>query len=163
MLTGVAYPLGVFRALPAAVAALSLSTASAPLAATVYADSVIGAEFPPITATVGTFRGVATGDLPGLWRVTIRHQPLSAGPSARITGGTFKMRTIDGDSIVSPVTSGSVTVRDSGAACGNQTYAIRAGLAVGSFSGTLVHHRASVLGHCVIFAATITGRANLTR
>lgn len=152
----------MFRAILGVLTALSLATASAPSAATTYTDNVVGAEFPPITSTLGTFRGVATGGLPGVWKVTIRHQPLSALAVVRITGGTFKMRTLSGKAIVSSVTAGSVGATSPGAGCTNQSYAIKAVLSVGSFQGTLVHHRRSVLGHCLIYAATITGRASLT-
>ena len=34
-------------------------------------------------------------------------------------------------------------------------------LAAGTFDGTLMHHRRSLFGHCVIYAATISGHAVL--
>ncbi|MGZ6881083.1 MAG: hypothetical protein ACXVGB_14435 [Mycobacteriaceae bacterium] len=57
-------------------------------------DRVVGTEIPPISSTLGTFLGVASGELPGQWRVQIVHQPLASGPSVAITGGTFMMHTL---------------------------------------------------------------------
>jgi hypothetical protein len=144
-------------------AVVSLSAAPWALGSTGLSDRVVGAEFPPITSTLGTFGGVATGPLPGVWRVEVHHQPLSSGAAVAITGGTFTMRTLTGRSIVASVSSGSVTVLDPGRGCTNQTYSITAALSGGGdFAGTLTHHRERVLRQCVIYAATVAGHATLT-
>ncbi len=148
--------------LAAGVALVSLVAAAASPATSTYADRVVGAEFPPITSTLGTFLGVARGGLPGEWRVQIAHQPLSGGATVAITGGAFAMRTSGGRRLAAPVTGGTVTVLDRGAGCTDQRYAVDATLSLGRFQGTLTHHRRSVLGRCLVYAATISGRATLT-
>jgi hypothetical protein len=127
----------------------------------VYRDRVAGAEFPPITSTLGTFGGVAVGVMPGAWRVQISHQPLRAAGSVAITAGTFSMQTLSHGTLNATVTGGSVSVVDNGGGCRNQRFAVRAELSDGTFIGTLTHHRRSILGRCVIYAAMITGRATL--
>jgi hypothetical protein len=59
------------------------------------------------------------------------------------------------------VTGGSVSVTNRGARCTTQVYAVRVQLAAGTFDGILQHHRRSVFGHCVVYAATISGHAVL--
>jgi hypothetical protein len=61
----------------------------------------------------------------------------------------------------SSVTGGSVSVRNRGAHCTTQVYAVHVELAAGSFDGTLQHHRRSLFGRCLIYAATINGHAVL--
>jgi hypothetical protein len=129
--------------------------------ATSYDDRVVGEEVPPISSTRGTFVGAARGELSGAWRITIRHEELRTGPTVAITGGSFSMRTALGRRIVSQVAGGSVSVVRSGKSCTNQVYAVDVRLAPGAFTGTLTHRRRSVLGHCVIYAATIAGRATI--
>lgn len=126
-----------------------------------YSDRVVAAEFPPITSTLGTFLGVATGPLPGQWRVQIAHQPLAAGSRVAITGGTFALHTLSGRTVRGAVTGGAVTVVARGLGCTNQVYAVDATLSVGHFSGTLTHHRRSILGRCIIYSATISGSASI--
>ncbi len=130
-------------------------------AATSYEDRVVGEEVPPVSSTRGTFVGAAQGELTGAWRITIRHDELRTGPTVAITGGSFSMRTAFGRSVTAPVVGGSVTVVRPGGGCTNQVYAVDVELAPGSFVGTLTHRRRSVLGHCVIYAATIGGRATI--
>ena len=130
-------------------------------AATSYADQVVGEEVPPISSTLGTFVGAAHGGLTGAWRITIRHEELRTGPTVAITGGGFSLRTPLGRRVTSPVTGGSVSVVRPGTGCTNQVYAVDVELVSGSFEGTLTHRRRSVLGHCVIYAATISGRATI--
>ncbi len=138
-----------------------LAPASSLSAATTYADRVTGVEVPPITSTLGTFVGAAAGRLPGRWRVQITHQPLRSGPSVAITGGNFTMHPIGRKKFTSSVTGGTVTVVKPGTGCTDQVYTVHATLKVGSFTGRLTHHRHTMLGRCVIYAATITGRAIL--
>lgn len=126
-----------------------------------YDDRVVGEEVPPISSTLGTFVGAAHGGLSGAWRITIRHDELRTGPTVAITGGSFSMRTPLGRRIASPVVGGSVSVVSPGSGCKNQVYAVDVELGSGSFVGTLTHRRRSVLGHCVIYAATISGHATI--
>lgn len=114
-----------------------------------------------MSSTRGTFVGAAHGDLTGAWRIVIRHEELRTGPTVAITGGAFSMRTPLGRRIGSQVVGGSVSVVRAGSGCANQVYAVNVQLAAGTFVGTLTHRRRSVLGHCVIYAATIAGHATI--
>lgn len=139
---------------------LVIPAASASAAAS-YRDRVAGAELPPITSTLGTFAGVAVGALPGGWRVQISHERLRPAGSVAITGGTFSMQTLKHGTLHATVTGGSVAVVDDGGGCRNQVFAVRAELSDGTFTGTLTHHRRSLFGRCLIYAATISGHAVL--
>jgi hypothetical protein len=143
--------------LVALAAATGLFVTSGAGAATAYSDTLTGTEIVPVSSTLGTFVGVATGQLPGVWRVQIAHEPLATGPTVLITGGTFTLRTRSGKRFQGPVTTGSVTVVDRGGQCTNQTYHVSATLNIGSVVGTLTHHRRSFFGRCVIYAATMQG------
>jgi len=145
--------------LAASVAALALPADAA--ATSTYDVRVVGAEVPPITSSLGTFVGASEGPV-GAWRIQIVHQPLRTGPTVSITGGSLWLALRTGATLRSAVVGGSVSVESRGAGCANQVYGVRVALANGSFAGTLTHRRASLLGHCVIYAATITGRATLT-
>lgn len=127
-------------------------------ATTSYSVKLTGAEVLPVTSTLGTFVGVASGELVATWRAQIVHEPLAAGPTVRITGGRFTVVTVTGRSLRGAVTSGSVSVTDRGRDCTNQTYDVAARLSIGTFVGTLTHHRHGILGRCVVYAATIRGR-----
>jgi hypothetical protein len=141
-------------------------------ASTTRTDTVHGTEV-AYTSTQGTFTGYATGDLPGSWEAVIDHTVLS--PNATITGGSFTLatvihwipRTIDGTFAA----GGTVTrfYREPG--CGIQRYAVHddlthvgvgGGSGSGQISATLTHYRHSVLGHCIAYAATISGTVTLT-
>ena len=102
---------------------------------------VVGTEVPPISSTRGTFVGAAQGPV-GAWRISIRHEALSTGSTVAVTGGF-------------------VSVTNRGAHCTTQVYAVHVQLASGTFDGTLLHHRRSLFGHCLIYAATISGHAAL--
>ena len=143
------------------VALLGLLAAGAAFAGSTYRVSVAGTEVPPISSTLGTFVGAAHGDLVGAWRIQVVHEALRTGPTVAITGGAFSMRTDNGHKLSSPVVGGSVTVSNPGAHCRNQVYSVSVQLASGSFAGTLTHRRRSVFGRCLIYAATISGRASL--
>ena len=143
----------------AAVAATLLLSPAAP-ATTAYSDRLTGTEIVPITPTLGTFVGFATGELPAAWRVQIKHQELSTGPTVAISGGSFTLITREGRKLTGAVTDGSVTVLNRGSHCTNQTYRVKAGFALGMpFDGKLTHRRRSILGHCIIYAATLDGDA----
>jgi hypothetical protein len=121
-------------------------------------DSLTGTEIVPVSSVRGTFVGVARGDLPAVWRATIRHEPLATGPSVAVTGGTFSILGTSGTPLNGDVTGGSVTVTNRGARCTNQTYRVSVTLTMGSFDGTLTHRRHSLLGRCLIYSASISGR-----
>jgi hypothetical protein len=121
---------------------------------------VVGTEVPPISSTRGTFVGTSQGPA-GAWRIQIRHQALRTGPTVAVTGGSLLIGLRTGTAYRSAVVGGSVTVMNRGAHCTTQVYAVHVQLAAGTFDGTLMHHRRSFFGHCVIYAATIGGRAVL--
>jgi hypothetical protein len=136
---------------------------SFPLAATAsasssYSDSFTGTEVIPVSSVRGTFIGVARGELPAVWRTQIVHEPLSSGSTVAVTGGTFSILGRTGVRLGGAVTGGGVTVVNRGSRCTNQTYLVSVTFTGGSFDGTLTHHRRSILGQCLIYAATITGR-----
>jgi hypothetical protein len=140
----------------ALVAVLSLAAGAS--ATSSYSDSFTGTEIAPVSSVRGTFVGVARGELPAVWRAQIVHRPLSTGPTVAVTGGTFSVVGGLGTRVSGPVTGGSVTVTNRGSHCSNQTYRVGVTFGGGSFNGTLTHHRRSVLGRCIVYAATITGR-----
>jgi hypothetical protein len=139
-----------------------LLAAAGSRAATVYHERVQGTEIPPISSTKGTFAGIARGQLAGGWRVQIKHRPLSSAATVAITSGSFSLLTPTGRRLGGSVTGGWVTVLDRGSGCRDQIYGVHARFSTGSFIGTLTHHRRSIVGHCLIYAATITGRTTLT-
>ena len=141
-------------------AALGLTAQSS--ATTVYKDTLTGAEVLPVSSTLGTFVGVATGGLPATWRVQIAHQPLATGPTVLITGGKFTLLTLTGHRLSGPVTGGSVAVTNRGGHCTEQTYRVAVTFSSGSFDGTLTHHRHSIFGRCILYSATIRGHGSFT-
>jgi hypothetical protein len=135
------------------------------LAATAFASSkvdlrVVGTEVPPISSTRGTFVGASQGPV-GAWRISIRHQALATGPTVAVTGGSLLIALRTGDALRSSVTGGSVSVTNRGSHCTTQVYAVHVQLTAGTFDGTLMHHRHSLFGRCLIYAATINGHAAL--
>lgn len=121
---------------------------------------VVGTEVPPISSTRGTFVGASQGPV-GAWRISISHQALRTGPTVAVTGGSLLIALRTGTALRSSVTGGSVSVVKPGTSCTTQVYAVHVQLAAGTFDGTLMHHRHSLFGHCVIYAATISGHAVL--
>jgi len=121
---------------------------------------VVGTEVPPISSTRGTFVGASQGPV-GAWRISIRYEALSTGPTVAVTGGSLVIALRTGTALRSAVTGGSVSVTNRGAHCTTQVYAVRVLLAGGTFDGTLQHHRRSLFGRCVIYAASISGHATL--
>lgn len=140
----------------ALIAGLSLTVSAS--ASSSYSDSFTGTEVVPVSSVRGTFVGVARGELPAVWRAQIVHRPLSSGSTVAVTGGTFSIvgrsRVTSGGS----VTGGSVTVVNRGSHCSKQTYRVSVTFSGGTFDGTLTHHRRSILGRCIVYAATIAGR-----
>ena len=160
-LAGVSLPAVLALAL-ALTLPLTFPRAATGSATTVHQHTLKGTEVPPISSTLGTFVGVATGGLPATWRVQIAHQPLATGPTVAITGGTFSLLTARGHKVGGPVSSGSVTVTNRGAHCTDQTYQVTLAFGSGSFAGTLTHHRHSILGRCILYSATIRGLGSFT-
>jgi hypothetical protein len=151
---------------------LMLMLPMAAAAAVSYADSLSGYEY-YATSTEGRFAGQASGALPGAWSATVDHTPLS--PSATVTGGNFALATVLNGravTVTGDVHSGWVTRTNPGSTgCVNQTYDVHldlidvgatSHLGTGTFGGTLVHRRYSVLGQCVTYAASISGSLSLT-
>lgn len=158
-----------------AVAILALGVPAAALASQTYSDTTSGSEY-YFTSTDGRFTGTASGSLPGRWNANVEHTPLclSCTPTATIRGGNFQLATgVHGTPslVTGSFTGGTVQVVNEGANCTNQTFAVQGvlgsvgpygGTGTGTFNATLTHHRVSVLGRCVIYAATVTGTINLT-
>ena len=154
---------------------LALAAPAAALASQTFSDSSKGAEY-YFTSTDGRFSGTASGQLPGGWNVRVEHTQLclSCSRTATITGGRFQLATSlhDAPSLVTgSFTGGRVQVVNKGANCSNQTFVVHGllgsvgpygGQGSGTFNATLTHHRTSVLGRCVIYAATVTGTINLS-
>ena len=134
--------------------------AGAAIASSTVDLRVVGTEVPPISSTRGTFVGASEGPV-GAWRISIRHQALSTGPTVAVTGGSLLIGLRTGTALRSSVTGGSVSVTNRGSHCTTQVYAVHIELTAGTFDGTLQHHRRSLFGHCVIYAASISGRAVL--
>ena len=148
-------PRTTLAALTLALLATLTGTASA---TTAYSDRLTGTEIVPVSSTRGTFVGVARGQLPAAWRGQITHERLSTGPTVAITGGSFVLLTRSGQTLRGAVTGGTVSVTDRGSHCTDQRYEVSASLSIGSFDGTLTHHRHSIFGRCLVYAATIDGR-----
>ena len=137
-----------------------LGVAGAAFASATVDLRVVGTEVPPISSTRGTFVGASQGPV-GAWRISIRHEALSTGPTVAVTGGSLLIGLRTGTALRSSVTGGSVSVTNRGSHCTTQVYAVHVELSVGTFDGTLQHHRGSLFGHCVIYAASISGHAVL--
>jgi len=152
--------LGLIGLLAAGLICLGVAASAA--AGATYNEHLVGAEIPPISSTLGTFAGVATGQMPMAWQARIVHDPLGSATTVRITGGAFSMRPSPWRKLVGKVTGGSVSVVDRGSGCRNQTYRVKATLTIGSFDGMLTHHRRVLLGNCLIYSASIAGNAVIT-
>ena len=161
--------MGKRKVLLALVLALALAAAPQAALAASYTDSIVGVEI-YATSTLGVFTGSASGDLPGAWYAAVQHTPLSGSPqTATITGGSFKLRTTDGETtVLGAFTGGSVTQTGGFSDCANQTYAVIGDLAIsapatgtGSFSAVLTHYRAIIFGRCVTYAASVVGQVTL--
>jgi hypothetical protein len=147
--------------LVAVVAAVVFAIPATTASAGSYSDDFTGIEVPPISSTLGTFSGVAVGGLAGGWYAQIEHAPLSSGTTVPITGGSLTLRTLTGRTIAAGVTGGTVSVTNPGAGCTKQTFAVKATLSDGSFSGTLTHYRVSIFGNCIIYAASLVGSGTI--
>jgi hypothetical protein len=147
----------------ALASALPVSTASASTRS--YNDHFSGVEVPPVTSTLGTFTGVATGNMPGAWYAQVQHDQLTTG-TVSITGGSFTFYPLLGRKIAASIVGGSVTsVGHSADGCSTQTFAIEVDLADGhgDFNGTLTHYGFKFLGTCVVYSASIIGDGTISR
>jgi hypothetical protein len=54
-----------------------------------------------------------------------------------------------------------VTVVDRGPRCTSQRYRVETVSSIGTFVGTLTHHRRSLLGRCLITSASVEGSGSL--
>jgi hypothetical protein len=153
-----------------AAAALFISPAAA-VAATTSSDSISGFEY-AATSAQGRFAGIASGALPGAWSVTVDHAPLRT--SAAITGGDFHLVTrLDGTltAVTGDFTRGTVRQLSGFTRCASQRYAVHgvlgdvgsgsAGRGTGTFAATLTHYRTKIFGHCVTYAASVSGSLSL--
>jgi hypothetical protein len=155
------------RLFAAAALALALavpaSTASASTRS--YTDHFSGIEVLPVTSTLGTFTGVATGSMPAAWYAQVQHDQLSTG-TVPITGGSFTFRPLLGRKIVATIAGGSVTPSGGSAdGCSTQTFDIEVQLADGhgDFGGTLTHYGFEFHGTCVVYSASIVGDGTISR
>jgi hypothetical protein len=150
---------------------VALSALVVPAAASAATDTVAGTEI-AFTSTRATFVGRANGDIPGYWRATVDHTPLS--PNATITGGSFTLLTTSLQTIVGTFDNGGAVVRTNpGLGCTNQTYNVSdtlsnvgvggPGTGTGSFFVVLTHKRTFVpfIG-CVTYAGTVAGTLTLS-
>jgi hypothetical protein len=153
-----------------AAAGLFISPAAA-IAAAASSDSISGLEY-AATSAQGRFAGIASGALPGAWSVTVDHTPLRT--SAAITGGDFRLAARrDGTltAVTGDVTGGTVRQLSGFTGCASRRYAVHgvlgdvgpgsAGRGTGTFVATLTHYRAKIFGHCVTYAASVSGSLSL--
>jgi hypothetical protein len=157
-----------------AAAALATSTAaSAAPASTSFA--VTGFEY-AFTSTVGYFAGTAVGSFDtGVWNTQVVHDPLGSTPT-NVNGGSFTMatRSLAGslDFVSGDFVGGQIVAGNPGLGCTNQTYTVSGTLAnvstlttsggSGAFSVLLTHFRASILGFCITYRATVAGTVSFT-
>jgi hypothetical protein len=145
--------------------------ASARPASTSFA--IVGYEY-AFTSTVGSFAGTGHGNAgdSAAWNARVVHDALGSTPTY-VNGGSFAIATrgsgghVDYASGAFTRHGGTITVIDRGTGCTNQRYRVTGtlhGVATrstsggsGRFGATLTHFRHSLLGHCVIYAARVSG------
>jgi hypothetical protein len=137
-----------------------------------YRFAISGTEV-SATSTTGRFVGAASGSALGTWYAEVNHDPLGGGVGARVairSGGSFGMALAQADPahvVSGQFSGGTITVKDPGAGCTKQVYAVDGSLrnvsvtGSGQFVATLTHHRRSVLGRCWLYAATVAGTVTL--
>jgi hypothetical protein len=134
------------------------------------------------TSVVGTFVGGAVGSQPGgmLWKAVVQHTRLSrtAESSALITGGGVTLKVWSETRLFETTrsfTGGTIAYaseRSSSSACGQQVFRVNATLA-GTKGGEpaggggllqvyLTHHRKSIFGRCITYAASVRGSLSLS-
>ena len=154
------------------VSLVVLVPATAVAATKTYRFSISGTEV-SATSTTGRFVGTASGSALGTWYAEVVHQPLGGGVGASVaigSGGSFGMALAQAEPayvVSGQFSGGTITVKDPGAHCTNQVYAVDGSLrnvsvtGTGHFVATLTHHRRSVLGRCWLYAATVGGTVTL--
>jgi hypothetical protein len=125
------------------------------------------------TSTTGRFVGAASGSALGTWYAEVNHDPLGGGVGARVairSGGSFGMALAQADPayvVSGQFSGGTITVDNPGRNCTNQVYTVNGYLrnvsvtGTGHVAATLTHHRRSVLGRCLLYAATVSGTVTL--
>jgi len=147
------------------------ASASAAPASTSFA--VTGFEY-AFTPTVGLFAGRGTGNAGdrAAWNTYVEHDPLGS-TETYVNGGSLQMTTRSPAGTYDWVTGefvyhgGMITTIDPGTNCTNQRYLVTGALknvststtsrGKGTFAVTLTHYRASFLGRCVTYSASVVG------
>jgi hypothetical protein len=161
-----------------ALAAL-VAAQGAPAAPASTSFAIVGYEY-AFTQTVGSFAGTGSGNPAGesaAWNARVVHDPLGSTPTY-VNGGSFAMTTassgghFDFASGDFAYQGGRITVIDPGTGCTNQRYRVTGTLenvetsttsgGTGRFAATLTHFRFSLLGHCVIYAARVSGTVSFS-
>jgi hypothetical protein len=166
-------PLRFLAVALATVATLAVpSSAAAAPASTSFA--VRGFEY-AFTPDVGFFAGYSAvgneGDR-GAWNAYVEHDRLGSTPPIYVNGGSFWMATRSPAGTYDWVSGtfvhhgGTITI-DPPANCTNERYLVTGALenvttsttagGTGAFSVTLTHYRASVLGRCITYSASVVG------
>jgi hypothetical protein len=172
----------MLRALFVILVALAAAGAALPAAASGFPEryALAGAET-HATGGSGEFVGGAlrARDDPMFWKAVVRHRSLSRDPAraAQITGGTLTLRFGSDGGVASTrgtFTGGTVTydaARSAASACGRQVFQVdatvanlrRDGLsATGTLEVYLTHHRRTIFGRCITYAATVNGSLSLS-
>lgn len=138
----------------------------------------------------GTATGTGAHGLWGAWAIVVQHtsldpcfQPVRLGQScATLTGGTFSLaetspslELVSGnfDNFLQAENAGqtnAIAVLQTGP-CTDESFSIADGLksvgpndphvGTGTFAATLTHHRRSVFGRCITYAATVSGHVTM--
>jgi hypothetical protein len=152
---------------------VAMATPAGASAAVSRSYSIAGVEV-WATVTVGTFVGTASGSKgdSATWQAAIEHTPVTI-PSGDITGGYARLLTTDLTFVEGQFTGGWLRLIDDGpGSCGDLTHKVRGKLSNvtrsdkprvggGLFVGRLVHYRVSLLGSCIPYAASATGKIRL--
>jgi hypothetical protein len=162
----------------AVLASAALVAVAAAWAAISPTYTVAGVEV-AVTPQEGTFVGVGTGSTGDklVWKAVVGHTPLSTDPAspATVTGGSLTAASLFEDTITpltGTFTGGTITfdpALSSSTACGKQVFDVSGTLALaggsstgtGSFDVLLTHHRVSLFGRCITFAASVHGAPGL--
>jgi hypothetical protein len=155
--------------LVASLLVLVLVPATAVAETKTYRFTISGTEV-SATSTTGRFVGAASGSALGTWYAEVNHDPLGASPAAIRPGGSFGMALDQAEPayvVSGQFSGGTITVNDPGRNCTNQVYIVDGYLrnvsvtGTGHVAATLTHHRRSVLGRCLLYAATVGGTVTL--
>ena len=155
-----------------AVATLFAAPATASAATISGTYWIRGAEY-YATATEGRFSGTASGSAGdwATWQATVYHTPIT-NDAATITGGTARLVTSNLVYLRGRFDSGSLWLDHRDPGCGREYFGVRGKLrdvtrsdsgaiGTGQFRATLIHYRTSILGRCITYSATVSGRIDL--